>query len=83
MSTTQSNWLIERSFLTFSCCLKVGDTKRMGRVGATHHDELPGYAASEQRGDAQRDDAGTAHKTADPGHLEGAAGTNSRREDGE
>ena len=62
MRTTQSDWLIERSFLTFSCCLKAGDTKRMGRVGDTHHDELPGYAASEHRGDAQRDDAGTAHK---------------------
>ena len=54
--TTQSNWLIERSFRTFSCCLKAGDMKRIGRVGASHRDELPGYVASEHRGDAQRDE---------------------------
>ena len=51
-----------------------GDTKRMGRTGATHHDELPGYATSEHGGDAEHDDAGKADATANPGHIRGTSG---------
>ena len=37
--------------------------ERIGRAGATHHDELPSNATGEHEGDTEHDDAGTADAT--------------------
>ena len=50
----------------------------MGQVGATPNDELPGYASNEYKGDSKHDDAWMTDEVADPGHLRGATGANSK-----
>ena len=40
----------------------------MGRVSATHFDELPGHTAGKQWGDPKYDDAGMTNVIADPSH---------------
>ena len=55
----------------------------VGRARAPIPDELPGDATSEQGGDPQHDDAGSANKTSGPGHVWGTPGAGGGRKHGE